>query len=97
MVNNYMRIINNHSDTKLHKTRQSLWKQTESVFQTPTARQKEALSRFLHTLSAASLVGAATHIFSGTPFTLLTILRIVALLAYGIGALIAGLIINQGE
>lgn len=43
-----------------------LWRSIVEPIKHPTGKQKESYARFLHTLSAACLIGATTVAFSGS-------------------------------
>jgi hypothetical protein len=49
------------------------------LFRSPTPKQREAYARYLHTLSAAALIGAVTISFSDLAATASTALRVTAI------------------
>jgi hypothetical protein len=46
-----------------------------TAFRSPSVKQREAYTRFFHTLSAAGLIGGVTVVFSESPLTLLASAR----------------------
>ena len=66
------------------------------AFKAPTAKQKDAYARFLHTLAAAAVIGEATLIFAEGAVTWTAIGRIVGLTISGILCFIAGALLARG-
>lgn len=72
---------------------------SRQVMLAPTGKQKEALGRWLHTLSAAALVGAITIAFTGTSPSQLWYdsLKVAGLLIWGFFFLISGCVLSKGD
>lgn len=69
----------------------------KSAVRTPTLKQKEAYGRFLHTLSAASLIGAVTVTFTEPYPTASVCAKVAALVFWSCLLLWVGGILSKGE
>ena len=58
---------------------------------TPNAKQKEAYSRYCHTLSAAGVIGALTLVFSESPMTAFIGVRATTMFVLALLLLITGI------
>jgi hypothetical protein len=76
---------------------QRLWKALKQATLEPTLKQKEAYARFLHTLSAASIIAAVSIIFTETAATSQVVSRVVGLLVCSVIYFIIGAILSKGE
>ncbi len=74
-----------------------LLQETKSAFRAPTLKQKEAYGRLSHTLSAASLIGAVTVMFTETHATAYVVSKIAALVFWGVLLFWVGAILSKGE
>lgn len=63
----------------------------------PTLKQKEAYARFFHTLSAASIIGMVSIIFTESSPTFQVVVRIIGLLLSAVLCFFAGAILSKGE
>ena len=63
----------------------------------PTAKQREAYGRLLHTLSAASLTGAAVILGTAWPYRLWDVVRLLILTALGVWLFLHGAVMSKGE
>lgn len=61
------------------------------VLVTPNAKQKEAYSRYCHTLSVAGVIGALTLVFSESPTTTFMAVRATAMFMLAVLLLITGI------
>lgn len=71
--------------------------ETKSAFRTPTLKQKEAYGRLSHTLSAASLIGSVTVMFTETEATAYVVSKVAALVFWGVLLFWVGAILSKGE
>lgn len=71
--------------------------ETRNAFCAPDVKQKEAYGRLSHTLSAASLVGAVSVMFTETEATLYVSGKIAALVFWGVLLFWVGAILSKGE
>lgn len=62
-----------------------------------TTKQREAAGRFLHTLSAASLSGAAVIVGTAWPFHFWDVARILLLASVGVLCFLCGAVMSKGE
>ena len=69
------------------RTRDGTW----ITLVTPNAKQKEAYSRYCHTLSAAGVIGALTLVFSESPMTAFIGLRATMMFVLALLLLITGI------
>lgn len=74
-----------------------LLEETKKAFRTPTLKQKEAYGRLSHTLSAASLIGAVTVMFTETQATAYVVSKVAALVFWGVLLFWVGAILSKGE
>lgn len=81
----------------MQKELYGLLQETKSAFRTPTAKQKEAYGRLMHTLSAASFIGAVSVMFSETQASLYVVTKISALVIWGVLLFWVGAILSKGE
>lgn len=81
----------------MNKRLNQLLLETKSAFRNPTLKQKEAYGRLAHTLSAASLVGAVTVMFTETVATPYVVAKIGALVFWGVLLFWTGAILSRGE
>lgn len=63
----------------------------------PTAKQKEAYGRLLHTLCAASISGAAVIVGTATPFFFWGAVKAASLVAAGILLFLFGAFMSKGD
>lgn len=72
---------------------------TKSALLEPTGKQKEASGRWLHTLSAASVIGAVTIMFakSSSSGFWYDMLKVAGLGAWGFVLFIIGSVLSKGE
>jgi len=65
----------------------------------PTLKQKEAYGRWMHTMSAAAIVGAVTIMFASKPAGAFwyDFMKVIALLTIGSALFCAGAILSKGE
>jgi hypothetical protein len=76
---------------------QKLLLDTKSAFKTPTLKQKEAYGRLAHTMSAASLIGSVTVMFTEPSLTVSVGSRIGALVFWGVLLFWVGALLSKGE
>lgn len=76
---------------------EKLLQETKSAFRTPTLKQKEAYGRLSHTLSVASLIGGVTVMFTETQATPYVVLKVAALVFWGVVLFWVGAILSKGE
>lgn len=74
-----------------------LVQETKSAIKTPTLKQKEAYGRFAHTMSAASLIGSVTVMFTEPSLTVSVGSRIGALVFWGVLLFWVGALLSKGE
>ncbi|WP_343631513.1 hypothetical protein [Roseateles sp.] len=63
----------------------------------PTTKQREAAGRFLHTLSAASLSGAAVIVGTAWPFRFWDAARLLVLMTIGVLCFLCGAVMSKGD
>lgn len=74
-----------------------LWTEAKSAFRTPTLKQKEAYGRLSHTLCAASLIGAVSVTFTETHASVPVLVKIAALIFWGVLLFCVGALLSKGE
>lgn len=79
------------------KRLQWLLEETKNALRTPTLKQKEAYGRLSHTLSAVSMVGAVTVMFTEANVTIHVVSKIGALVLWGVLLFWVGAILSKGE
>jgi hypothetical protein len=73
------------------------WRQIAHAIKTPTKDQRQQNGRLLHTLSAASIVGAVGYAHSASSWDLLTAVNTIALAAIGLVLWYCGYFNMKGE
>ena len=73
------------------------WRQIVHAIKTPTKDQRQQNGRLLHTLSAASIVGAVGYAHSAASWDLLTAVNTIALAALGLVIWYCGYFNMKGE
>ena len=68
-----------------------------SALRSPTAKQKEAYGRYLHTLSAAGMIGAVTLIFPGSFPTTSAIVRATTMLLAAVILFLSGTVLIRED
>ena len=74
-----------------------LLKSIQMAFVAPSLKQKEAYSRFFHTLSAACFIGSVTVFFGESSVNTYTIARVMALIFWGVITFIIATLLSKGE
>ena len=76
---------------------QKLLQETKSAIKTPTLKQKEAYGHLAHTMSAASLIGSVTVMFTEPSLTTDVGARIGALVIWDVLLFWVGALLSKGE
>lgn len=88
------------SNESSETTRPGRWRRNlegaRNALRHPTPTQREALARYLHTLSAAALNGGATLPFTEAQITLYLVTRVAIALALAVGLFVAGALTLEG-
>lgn len=71
--------------------------ETRGAFRMPTVKQKEAYGRLSLTFCAASMIGAVTVIFTEEHATFSVLVKVAALIFWGVLLFLAGAILSKGE
>ena len=69
---------------------------TRKTFRDPTVKQREAIGRYLHTISSASFIGSFTVLVAGK-WSLWAPIQVLLLMSIAVLLFIAGTLFSKGE